>query len=130
MYLCIYIHNVLIFFTPGGFINVDDLLSHSMFLHFTLEDIKRVVTSNDKQRFSLRDHPDSEKLQICANQGHSFPVGVNVYHRSVMQGTYCSWSSASLKFQILQNVISAVHHNCKVVDPRFGENHRLKSQAC
>ncbi|XP_022083190.1 tRNA 2'-phosphotransferase 1-like isoform X4 [Acanthaster planci] len=56
----------------GGFINVDDLLAHPMFSHFTVGDIKRVVTSNDKQRFSLKEHPDSKKLQICANQGHSF----------------------------------------------------------
>ncbi|XP_038076358.1 tRNA 2'-phosphotransferase 1-like isoform X3 [Patiria miniata] len=58
----------------GGFINVEDLLSHSMFRQFTLDDIKTVVTDNDKQRFSLREHPDSGKLQICANQGHSFSL--------------------------------------------------------
>ncbi|XP_022083189.1 tRNA 2'-phosphotransferase 1-like isoform X3 [Acanthaster planci] len=90
----------------GGFINVDDLLAHPMFSHFTVGDIKRVVTSNDKQRFSLKEHPDSKKLQICANQGHSFQLPdlelVSItdptQYPTVIHGTYLkNWDSIKLQ---------------------------------
>ncbi|XP_006817883.1 E3 ubiquitin-protein ligase TRIM56-like [Saccoglossus kowalevskii] len=58
----------------GGFLNVEDMLHHQHFRGYTIEDVKRVVTNNDKQRFALRNHPDSNLLQIRANQGHSVKV--------------------------------------------------------
>ncbi|XP_048884780.1 tRNA 2'-phosphotransferase 1 isoform X1 [Brienomyrus brachyistius] len=60
--------------TSGGFVMVDDLLSHPQFRGFSLEDIEKVVANNDKQRFKLSRHPDNGKLQIRANQGHSLQV--------------------------------------------------------
>ncbi|KAH1019859.1 hypothetical protein HUJ04_009613, partial [Dendroctonus ponderosae] len=42
------------------------------FHNCTVEDIKRVVDSSDKQRFSLRVF--NGVLEICANQGHSIQV--------------------------------------------------------
>ncbi|XP_042561264.1 tRNA 2'-phosphotransferase 1 [Clupea harengus] len=59
---------------PDGFIFVDDLLSHPQFRSFSLEDVESVVANNDKQRFKLRSHPETGRLQIRANQGHSVQV--------------------------------------------------------
>lgn len=55
----------------AGYIKVADLLNHQFFRQkYTVDDIKRVVLTNDKQRFSLK--TDSQGfLEICANQGHS-----------------------------------------------------------
>ncbi|XP_041845934.1 tRNA 2'-phosphotransferase 1 [Melanotaenia boesemani] len=57
-----------------GFLFVEDLLAHAQFRSYTLEDIERVVTTNEKQRFKLRSHPEEGLLQIRANQGHSIQV--------------------------------------------------------
>ena len=58
-----------------GFLYVEDLLAHPQFHSYTLEDVERVVATNDKQRFKLRSHPEDGRLQIRANQGHSVQVG-------------------------------------------------------
>ncbi|MEQ2306394.1 tRNA 2'-phosphotransferase 1 [Ameca splendens] len=58
-----------------GFLFVEDLLAHPQFHLYTLEDIERVVATNDKQRFKLRSHPEDGRLQIRANQGHSVQAG-------------------------------------------------------
>jgi len=42
---------------------------------YTIEDVKRIVKSNDKQRFSLEEDQDG-RLKIRANQGHSIEVRV------------------------------------------------------
>ncbi|KAB5571422.1 hypothetical protein PHYPO_G00224800 [Pangasianodon hypophthalmus] len=57
-----------------GFILVDELLAHGQFRSFSLEDIERVVATNDKQRFKLQSHPENGCLQIRANQGHTVQV--------------------------------------------------------
>ncbi|XP_017263672.1 tRNA 2'-phosphotransferase 1 isoform X2 [Kryptolebias marmoratus] len=57
-----------------GFLFVEDLLAHPHFRSYTLEDVERVVETNDKQRFKLRSHPEDGRLQIRANQGHSVQV--------------------------------------------------------
>ncbi|ODV94903.1 hypothetical protein PACTADRAFT_50752 [Pachysolen tannophilus NRRL Y-2460] len=60
-----------------GYIALDDILSHNRIKSHraTFEDIKRIVDSNDKQRFTLRRGHDGDgehkKYYICANQGHS-----------------------------------------------------------
>ncbi len=58
----------------GGFVNIDEILKLAKFKQFTVDDIKKVVEDNNKQRFTLRNNPESGELQICANQGHSFKV--------------------------------------------------------
>ena len=58
----------------GGFIGVDDLLRLPMFKDYKMEDIQRVVTNNSKQRFALKQEPDTEKIYIRANQGHTIEV--------------------------------------------------------
>ena len=40
----------------------------------TEEDVRRVVANCPKQRFALRDDPETGELQIRANQGHSMKV--------------------------------------------------------
>ncbi|KAK5864696.1 hypothetical protein PBY51_015917 [Eleginops maclovinus] len=56
-----------------GFMFVDDLLAHMQFSSYSLEDVERVVATNDKQRFKLRQLEDG-RLQIRASQGHSVQV--------------------------------------------------------
>ncbi|XP_063046740.1 tRNA 2'-phosphotransferase 1 [Engraulis encrasicolus] len=60
--------------SSDGFLYVDDLLAHPQFGSFSVADVERVVASNDKQRFKLRNHPEDGRLQIRANQGHSLQV--------------------------------------------------------
>ncbi|XP_072251681.1 tRNA 2'-phosphotransferase 1 isoform X2 [Leuresthes tenuis] len=57
-----------------GFLFVDELLAHPQFRSYTLEDVERVVATNDKQRFRLCSHPEDGRLRIRANQGHSVQV--------------------------------------------------------
>ncbi|XP_037636541.1 tRNA 2'-phosphotransferase 1 [Sebastes umbrosus] len=57
-----------------GFMFVEELLAHPQFRSYSLEDVERVVATNDKQRFKLRPHPEDGRLQIRASQGHSVQV--------------------------------------------------------
>ncbi|XP_068614463.1 tRNA 2'-phosphotransferase 1-like [Brachionichthys hirsutus] len=57
-----------------GFLFLEELLTHSHFHSYSLEDVERVVATNDKQRFTLRPHPEDGRLQIRASQGHSMQV--------------------------------------------------------
>jgi len=59
-----------------GFVFVEELLAHQQFCSFSLEDVKRVVATNDKQRFKLCNHTEDGRLVIRANQGHSVQVSV------------------------------------------------------
>jgi 2'-phosphotransferase len=52
-----------------GFAEVDELLKNKQFENYTLEDIQRVVDTNDKKRFVLE--LDGGRLKIRACQGHS-----------------------------------------------------------
>uniref|UniRef100_A0A3B3ZNE1 2'-phosphotransferase n=1 Tax=Periophthalmus magnuspinnatus TaxID=409849 RepID=A0A3B3ZNE1_9GOBI len=60
--------------STDGFLFVEDLLAHPQFRSWCLDDVKRVVESNDKQRFKLQPHAENGRLQIRANQGHSLQV--------------------------------------------------------
>ena len=59
------------FTDPSGFVDIEAVLKLPRFAGFTAKDVEKVVQLNDKQRFSLRTHPDSGVLQIRANQGHT-----------------------------------------------------------
>ena len=59
------------FIDSSGFVDVEAVLKLPRFAGFTIKDVEKVVQLNDKQRFSLRTHPDSGALQIRANQGHT-----------------------------------------------------------
>lgn len=57
-----------------GYIAVSDILNHKYLQgKYSVDDVKRVVNSNNKQRFSLRENANGI-LEICANQGHSLEV--------------------------------------------------------
>ncbi|XP_072840328.2 tRNA 2'-phosphotransferase 1 [Pogona vitticeps] len=82
---------------PDGFVDVAEVLRLPQFRPWSLEDVQRVVETNDKQRFSLRPHSSSGHLQIRANQGHSLEVSelelIPLLHLSdfpevVAHGTY------------------------------------------
>ncbi|TWW55694.1 tRNA 2'-phosphotransferase 1 [Takifugu flavidus] len=60
--------------SSDGFLFVDELLAHPQFRSYSLEDVERVVNTNDKQRFKLRSHPENGCLQVRASQGHSIKV--------------------------------------------------------
>lgn len=49
----------------GGFLWVDEILRRNEYRDFTVEDIKHIVETNDKQRFSLAD--ENGRLKIRAN---------------------------------------------------------------
>lgn len=52
---------------PNGFVVVSELLNKLH--HYTINDIKRIVENNNKQRFTL--NTINSVLEIKANQGHS-----------------------------------------------------------
>ncbi|XP_060935256.1 tRNA 2'-phosphotransferase 1 isoform X1 [Limanda limanda] len=87
-----------------GFLFVEELLAHPQFRSYSLEDIERVVVTDDKQRFKLRSHPEDGRMEIRANQGHSVQVrdlelkpvlpGSSDYPAEAVHGSYLSkWSS-------------------------------------
>lgn len=69
---------------PGGFVNVKDALNTQALkgLQVSFSELREIVTSNDKQRFSLKpvtedenlDQEDPANFLIRANQGHSIKV--------------------------------------------------------
>lgn len=60
--------------STDGFLFLEDLLAHPQFSSYSMDDVKRVVQTNDKQRFKLQPHSEDGRLQIRANQGHSVQV--------------------------------------------------------
>ncbi|XP_061692115.1 tRNA 2'-phosphotransferase 1 isoform X2 [Syngnathoides biaculeatus] len=57
-----------------GYLFVEDILAHPQFHSYKLDDVERVVATNDKQRFKIRAHPEDGRMQIRANQGHTLQV--------------------------------------------------------
>lgn len=53
-----------------GYVKLEEILKHQRLRSHktTIEDIERIVTLNDKQRFTIKED------KICANQGHSLKV--------------------------------------------------------
>merc|ERR1712209_218277 len=54
----------------GGYLPIKDVLKHRRFQGFTVEDVKEVVETCNKQRYALKEG-DNGELLIRANQGHS-----------------------------------------------------------
>ena len=74
-----------------GFINIQDILKNIS--ECTIDDIKRIVENNDKQRFSLS-YIDNN-LMIKANQGHSITAVTSLnlkllinFSFDIIHGTY------------------------------------------
>ncbi|XP_026991219.1 tRNA 2'-phosphotransferase 1 isoform X2 [Tachysurus fulvidraco] len=57
-----------------GFVFVDELLTHGQFRSFSMEDIERVVATDEKKRFKMKNHIENGRPQIRANQGHTVQV--------------------------------------------------------
>lgn len=57
-----------------GFVSVDSLLALRCMQGVSIADLKQIVSSNQKQRFSIIEE-ESGRLLIRANQGHSSSVG-------------------------------------------------------
>ena len=81
-----------------GFVDCEATLKHPRLRNYSIEQIQEVCALNDKQRFTIRQHPDfPDKYQIRANQGHTIK-SVNVDMRKfqnaeeidhdVIHGTY------------------------------------------
>eukprot|EP00050_Salpingoeca_kvevrii_P021168 m.107191 g.107191 ORF g.107191 m.107191 type:complete len:208 (+) comp9209_c0_seq3:101-724(+) len=56
---------------PAGYVRVSDLLALPNMKGCTVEDVRREVAENAKQRFALRENPETGELEIRANQGHT-----------------------------------------------------------
>ncbi|KAJ8308379.1 hypothetical protein KUTeg_013253 [Tegillarca granosa] len=59
---------------PGGFLYVDEVLKYKALSNYTVDDVKYVVDTNAKKRFSLEEEEGTKRLMIRANQGHSVTV--------------------------------------------------------
>ncbi|KAF9354945.1 tRNA 2'-phosphotransferase 1 [Mortierella sp. AD094] len=56
---------------PDGYVKIQDVLRHSRFKGYTLEDIVQAVETSDKQRFQILEDGSGKKEYIRAVQGHS-----------------------------------------------------------
>ncbi|KAF9919766.1 tRNA 2'-phosphotransferase 1, partial [Linnemannia zychae] len=54
-----------------GYVKIADVLGHPKFKDFTLDDIVKVVDTNEKKRFEILEGANGEKEYIRAVQGHS-----------------------------------------------------------
>ncbi len=55
--------------SSNGYVLCDDILNLNQFSKFTIDDIKNIVDTNDKQRFALKE--ENSKFYIMAKYGHS-----------------------------------------------------------
>lgn len=58
--------------SSDGYVLWNDIVKLQQFNKYTIEDVKHVVDTNDKKRFSLKE--EDGKFYIRANQGHSQQV--------------------------------------------------------
>ncbi|KAF9133408.1 tRNA 2'-phosphotransferase 1 [Mortierella sp. 14UC] len=56
---------------PDGYVKITAVLGHPKFKDFTLDDIIRVVDTNEKKRFEILEDAQGQKEYIRAVQGHS-----------------------------------------------------------
>jgi len=58
--------------SPDGFVRVDEILKQTRFHTVCVDDVRRVVETNQKRRFTLKQDAEA-RLLIRADQGHSLP---------------------------------------------------------
>ena len=56
---------------PDGYVKISAVLNHPKFKDFTLDDIIKVVDTNEKKRFEILEDAQGQKEYIRAVQGHS-----------------------------------------------------------
>jgi RNA:NAD 2'-phosphotransferase (TPT1/KptA family) len=56
---------------PDGYVKITAVLGHPKFKDFTLDDIIKVVETNEKKRFEILEDDEGQKVYIRAVQGHS-----------------------------------------------------------
>ncbi|KAG9068124.1 tRNA 2'-phosphotransferase 1 [Linnemannia hyalina] len=59
---------------PDGYVGINAVLGHPKFKDFTLDDIIKVVDTNEKKRFEILEDAQGQKAYIRAVQGHSIAV--------------------------------------------------------
>lgn len=69
---------------------MDDLLKLRQFQRYSEDDVKKVVAENDKKRFALKNDPETDRLQIRANQGHTMEVSMLTLYKTFVLGTNVS----------------------------------------
>lgn len=76
---------------PDGYVDIEKVLKEIP--NCTINDIKRIVNNNDKQRFKIKETNDT--LMIRANQGHTIPqvnlLGLIILtdiHFDIVHGTF------------------------------------------
>jgi len=68
--------------TDDGYVLWDDIVKIQQFSTYTLDDVKHVVDTNDKKRFSLKE--ENGKCYIRANQGHSHEVASKIKQEELL----------------------------------------------
>lgn len=76
--------------SPDGYIEVNKLLKHPkiQYSKYKIEDIRRVVANDAKQRFKLRNNPVTQVLEIKATNGHSIVSVTDVGLKPITAPTY------------------------------------------
>ena len=68
--------------TSDGFVLIDDVLKLEEFKNYNFDDITKVVETNDKKRFDLKE--DNGVHYIRANQGHSHEVASKIKQEELL----------------------------------------------
>ncbi|MBD2038599.1 RNA 2'-phosphotransferase [Leptolyngbya sp. FACHB-321] len=94
---------------PGGWVNVDELLSacaaHQFF--FARAELEEVVAASDKQRFSF----DDTKTRIRANQGHSVDVDLQLEPQTPPDVLYHGTGEASVPAILRSGLLKMSRHH-------------------
>jgi len=68
--------------TSDGYVLWSDINKLQRFQQYTLDEVRHVVKTNDKQRFTLKE--EDGKVYIRANQGHSNKVAANINQEELL----------------------------------------------
>ncbi|KAI9222688.1 KptA family-domain-containing protein [Blastocladiella britannica] len=107
-----------------GYVDLDHLLAHPKFRQYTVTDIERAVSANEKQRFALApaSDPTSSRsgYRIKANQGHSLsavtdlaltPLTLDTVPPVVVHGTTkAAWRDIRASRTV--RIMSRLHVHC------------------
>ena len=92
--------------TPDGWVPVPTLLKA---LHLSREQLARVVAENDKQRFTIEQTPDGERIR--ANQGHSVTVDLGYEPEEPPETLYHGTADRNLPSIRAQGLVKGSRHH-------------------